>query len=143
MVQDVKPGGTFLLDCAWKPEELDAHLPSAVKKYLAENHINFYIIDGTGIAIKRIGNAKVKNTVLQSAFFALAGILPKDEAIEYMKKMAYKSYIKKGQAIVDLNYAAIDAGADAMVKVDVPSRRAQARSHRRPQGSCRFRQPHR
>ena len=121
MVQDVKPGGTFLLDCAWKPEELDAHLPSAVKKYLAENHINFYIIDGTGIAIKRIGNAKVKNTVLQSAFFALAGILPKDEAIEYMKKMAYKSYIKKGQAIVDLNYAAIDAGADAMVKVDVPA----------------------
>ena len=121
MVQDVKPGGTFLLDCSWKPEELDAHLPAAVKKYIAKNNINFYIIDGTGIALKRIGNGKVKNTVLQSAFFALAGILPKDEAIEYMKKMAYKSYIKKGQAIVDLNYAAIDAGADALVKVDVPA----------------------
>ena len=120
MVQDVKPGGTFLLDCAWKPEELDAHLPSAVKKYIAKNKINFYIIDGTGIALRRIGNGKVKNTVLQSAFFALAGILPKDEAIDYMKKMAYKSYIKKGQAIVDLNYAAIEAGADAFVKVNVP-----------------------
>ena len=120
MVQDVKPGGTFLLDCAWKPEELDEHLPSAVKKYIAANKINFYIIDGTGIALKKIGNGKVKNTVLQSAFFALANILPKDEAIGYMKKMAYKSYIKKGQAIVDLNYAAIDAGADAFVKVDVP-----------------------
>jgi len=120
MVQDVKPGGTFLLDCAWKEEELDAHLPSAVKKYIAKNKVNFYIIDGTGIALKRIGNGKVKNTVLQSAFFALANILPKDEAIEYMKKMAYKSYIKKGQAIVDLNYNAIDAGADAFVKVNVP-----------------------
>ncbi len=121
MVQDVKPGGTFLLDCNWSVEELDANLPAAVKQHIAKNNVNFYIIDGTGIAINRIGNAKVKNTVLQSAFFSLAGILPKDEAIEYMKKMAYKSYIKKGQAIVDLNYAAIDAGADAYVKVDVPA----------------------
>ncbi|MGM9642103.1 MAG: pyruvate:ferredoxin (flavodoxin) oxidoreductase [Eubacteriales bacterium] len=121
MVQDVKPGGTFLLDCDWTPEQLDEMLPSAVKKYIAKNNINFYIIDGTGIATKRIGNAKVKNTVLQSAFFSLAGILPKEDAIEYMKKMAYKSYIKKGQAIVDLNYNAIDAGADAFVKVDVPA----------------------
>ena len=121
MVQDVKPGGTFLLDCDWSVEELGEKLPAAVKKYLANNNINFYIIDGTGIARNRIGNGKVKNTVLQSAFFSLANILPKDEALEYMKKMAYKSYIKKGQAIVDLNYAAIDAGADAYVKVDVPA----------------------
>ena len=121
MVQDVKPGGTFLLDCDWTAEELDANLPAAVKKYIAKNDINFYIIDGTGIALNRIGNGKVKNTVLQSAFFSLAGILPKEDAIEYMKKMAYKSYIKKGQAIVDLNYNAIDAGADAFVKVDVPA----------------------
>ena len=121
MVQDVKPGGTFLLDCNWTVDELDAKLPSAVKKYIAKNNVNLYIIDGTGIALNRIGNGKVKNTVLQSAFFSLAGILPKEDAIEYMKKMAYKSYIKKGQAIVDLNYAAIDAGADAYVKVDVPA----------------------
>ena len=121
MVQDVKPGGTFLLDCNWTVDELDEKLPSAVKKYIANNNVNLYIIDGTGIALNRIGNGKVKNTVLQSAFFSLAGILPKEDAIEYMKKMAYKSYIKKGQAIVDLNYAAIDAGADAYVKVDVPA----------------------
>ena len=121
MVNDVKPGGIFLLDCEWTPEELDAHLPSAVKQYIAKNHVQFYTIDATDIAMKRIGNVKVKNTVLQSAFFALAKILPPAEAIEYMKKMAYKSYIKKGQAMVDLNYAAIDAGADAFVKIDVPA----------------------
>ena len=121
MVQDVKPGGTFLLDCNWTVEELDTKLPSAVKQYIAKNNVNFYIIDGTGIALNRIGNGKVKNTVLQSAFFSLAGVLPKEDALEYMKKMAYKSYIKKGQAIGDLNYAAIDAGADAYVKVDVPA----------------------
>ncbi len=120
MISDVKPGGTFLLDCAWSVEELDAKLPEKVKGYIANNNIKFIIIDATTIATKQIGNAKVKNTVLQSAFFSLANILPKDEAIEYMKKAAYKSYIKKGQAIVDLNYAAIDAGADAYVEVKVP-----------------------
>ncbi len=120
MISDVKPGGTFLLDCAWSVDELDAHLPGQVKAYIANNNVKFIIIDATTIATKQIGNAKVKNTVLQSAFFSLANILPKDEAIEYMKKAAYKSYIKKGQAIVDLNYAAIDAGADAYVEVKVP-----------------------
>ena len=94
IVQDVVPGGTFLLDCQWTEEELDAHLPAAVRSYIANNDINFYIINATGIATERIGNAKVKNTVLQSAFFALANILPAADAIEYMKKMAYKSYIK-------------------------------------------------
>ncbi|MBE6569239.1 MAG: pyruvate:ferredoxin (flavodoxin) oxidoreductase [Ruminococcaceae bacterium] len=121
MVSDIKPGGTFLLDCAWTTmEELDANLPAKVKSYLANNNIKFITIDATTLATKKIGNAKVKNTVLQSAFFSLANILPKDEAIEYMKKMAYKSYIKKGQAMVDLNYAAIDAGADAYTEIDVP-----------------------
>ena len=120
MISDVKPGGTFLLDCAWSVDELDANLPEKVKGYIANNNIRFIIIDATTIATKQIGNAKVKNTVLQSAFFSLANILPKDEAIEYMKKAAYKSYIKKGQAIVDLNYAAIDAGADAYVEVQIP-----------------------
>ncbi len=120
MISDVKPGGTFLLDCAWSADELDAHLPGKVKAYIANNNVKFITIDATTIATKQIGNAKVKNTVLQSAFFSLANILPKDEAIEYMKKAAYKSYIKKGQAIVDLNYAAIDAGADAYVEITVP-----------------------
>ena len=125
MISDVKPGGRFLLDCPWSAEELDAHLPASVKTYIAKNNIEFYTINATKIAID-IGNAKVKNTVLQSAFFALAGILPIDEAIDYMKKAAYKSYIKKGQAIVDLNYAAIDAGKDALNKVDVPAAWANA-----------------
>ena len=120
MISDVKPGGTFLLDCAWSEDELDANLPAKVKSYIANNNVKFITIDATTIATKKIGNAKVKNTVLQSAFFSLANILPKDEAIEYMKKAAYKSYIKKGQAIVDLNYAAIDAGADAYTEVKVP-----------------------
>lgn len=121
MITDIKPGGVFLLDCPWSEAELDAHLPAKVKQYIARNNVRFYIIDATGIAADRIGNVKVKNTVLQSAFFSLAGVLPKDEAIKYMKKAAYKSYIKKGQAIVDLNYSAIDAGSDATVKVNVPA----------------------
>ena len=125
MISDVKPGGRFLLDCPWTLEELELHLPASVKSYIAKNNIEFYTINATKIAID-IGNAKVKNTVLQSAFFALAGILPIEEALEYMKKAAYKSYIKKGQAIVDLNYAAIDAGKDALVKVDVPAAWANA-----------------
>ena len=120
MVSDVKPGGTFLLDCAWSEAELDEKLPAAVKSYIANNGVKFYTIDATTIATKKIGNSKVKNTVLQSAFFSLANILPAAEAIDYMKKAAYKSYIKKGQAIVDLNYAAIDAGADAFVEINVP-----------------------
>ncbi len=121
IVQDVKPGGTFMLDCPWDAAALEEHLPADVKAYIANNNIKFYTIDATSIASKQIGNPKVKNTVLQSAFFALANILPKDEAIEYMKKMAYKSYIKKGEAIVELNYKAIDAGANAMVEVTVPA----------------------
>ena len=121
MVSDVKPGGTFLLDCQWSTvEELTANLPGKVKSYIANNGVKFYTINATQLAIN-IGNAKVKNTILQSAFFALAKILPAADAIEYMKKAAYKSYIKKGQAIVDLNYAAIDAGADAFTEVAVPA----------------------
>ena len=135
IVEDVIPGGTFLLDCQWDAQALEAHLPAAVKSYIANNNINFYTIDATTIAAKKIGNAKVKNTVLQSAFFALANILPAKEAVEYMKKMAYKSYIKKGQAMVDLNYAAIDAGADAFVKVDVPAAWKNATPDAAPAGA--------
>ena len=125
MISDVKPGGTFLLDCQWADEELDAHLPAAVKSYIAKNNIKFYTINATKLAID-LGNAKVKNTVLQSAFFSLANILPTAEAIEYMKYMATKSYLKKGQAIVDLNHKAIDAGKDALHEVKVPAEWANA-----------------
>ena len=126
MISDVKPGGTFLLDCSWDMAGLEENLPASVKSYIAKNNVKFITIDATTIATKQIGNAKVKNTVLQSAFFSLANILPKDEAIDYMKKAAYKSYIKKGQAIVDLNYAAIDAGSDAYVEIKVPAEWANA-----------------
>ena len=125
MISDVKPGGTFLLDCQWTDAELDAHLPASVKSYIAKNNIKFYTINATKLAID-LGNAKVKNTVLQSAFFSLANILPAADAIEYMKYMATKSYLKKGQAIVDLNHKAIDAGKDALHLVDVPAAWANA-----------------
>ena len=120
MISDVKPGGTFLLDCQWSDAELGEHLPNAVKSYIANNNVKFYTINATKLAID-LGNAKVKNTVLQSAFFTLAKILPVDEANGYMKYMATKSYLKKGQAIVDLNHAAIDAGKDAIHEVAVPA----------------------
>ncbi|MBQ9070712.1 MAG: pyruvate:ferredoxin (flavodoxin) oxidoreductase [Clostridia bacterium] len=120
MISDVKPGGTFLLDCQWSDAELDAHLPASVKSYIANNDVKFYTINATQLAID-LGNAKVKNTVLQSAFFTLAKVLPIDEAIDYMKYMATKSYLKKGQAIVDLNHKAIDAGKDALHLVEVPA----------------------
>ena len=125
MISDVKPGGTFLLDCPWSDEELEAHLPASVKTYIAKNNVKFYTINATKLAID-LGNAKVKNTVLQSAFFTLAKILPIAEAIDYMKYMATKSYLKKGQAIVDLNHAAIDAGKDALHEVSVPAEWANA-----------------
>ena len=125
MISDVKPGGTFLLDCQWSDDELSANLPASVKSYIAKNNIKFYTINATKLALD-LGNGKVKNTVLQSAFFALANILPAADAIEYMKYMATKSYLKKGQAIVDLNHKAIDAGKDALHEVAVPAEWADA-----------------
>ncbi len=120
MVQDVKPGGVFLLNCSWNAEELESHLPGQVKRYIAENNIQFYTIDGVKIG-KEIGLGNRINTVLQSAFFKLADIIPADDAIQYMKDAATASYSKKGDAIVKMNHDAIDAGAKAIVKVDVPA----------------------
>ena len=125
MVQDVKPGGTFLINCQWTAEELGNHLDAAAKKYIAENDIQVYIINAIELCAK-IGMGKRTNTTLQSAFFALANVMPKAEAIEYMKKAATKSYLKKGQDIVDMNHKAIDAGAEAYVKVEVPAEWANA-----------------
>ncbi len=119
IVNDVKPGGTFLLNCQWSVEELDKMLPNDVKKYIATNDIKFYIVNAIDKAVE-IGMGKRTNTILQSAFFALANIMPIDTAIEKMKYMAHKSYIKKGEAVVEMNYKAIDAGKDALVKVEVP-----------------------
>lgn len=119
MVQDLVPGGTFLLNCSWNQEELEQHLPGQVKKYIAENNINLYTIDGIKIG-KEIGLGGRINTVLQSAFFKLAAIIPEERAIELMKSAAKATYGKKGDKIVQMNYDAIDAGATGAVKVEVP-----------------------
>ena len=119
MVQDLKDGGTFLLNSEWTPEDIAEHLPGQVKRYMAEHNINFYMIDGIKIG-REIGLGKRINTVLQSAFFRLANIIPTDEAIKYMKEKALASYAKKGDDIVQMNYKAIDAGAEALVKVEIP-----------------------
>ena len=119
MVQDLKDGGTFLLNSEWTPENIAEHLPGQVKRYMAEHNINFYMIDGIKIG-REIGLGKRINTVLQSAFFKLANIIPTDEAIKYMKEKALASYAKKGDDIVQMNYKAIDAGAEALVKVEIP-----------------------
>ena len=120
MVQELVPGGTFLLNCSWSPEELENHLPGQVKRYIAENDIQFYTIDGIKIG-KEIGLGGRINTVLQSAFFKLAAIIPEERAIELMKAAAKATYGKKGDKIVQMNYDAIDAGATGVVKIDVPA----------------------
>ena len=120
MVQDVKPGGIFMINCQWSDEELDKHMPAESKKYIAENNVQLYTINAIDKAIE-IGMGKRTNTILQSAFFKLANIMPIDEAVDYMKAAAKKSYSKKGDAVVEMNYKAIDAGVDAVHKVDVPA----------------------
>ena len=120
MVRDVKPGGTFLINCQWTPEELDEHLPAVAKRYIAKNNIQIYTINAIDKAIE-IGMGKRTNTILQSAFFSLAKVMPEAEAIGYMKDAATHSYLKKGQDIVDMNHKAIDLGATAYTKIDVPA----------------------
>ena len=110
-MKDVKPGGTFMINCQWTPEELAHHLSADAKRYIAKNDVQLYTINAIDLAIE-IGMGKRTNTILQSAFFTLAGVLPQAEAIQYMKDAATKSYLKKGQAVVDMNHKAIDAGAD-------------------------------
>ena len=125
MVHDVKPGGIFMINCQWTPEELDEHMPAEAKRYIAQNNIQLYTINAIDLAIE-IGMGKRTNTILQSAFFTLAGVMPQAEAIQYMKDAATKSYSKKGMDIVEMNHKAIDAGATAFVKIDVPASWATA-----------------
>ena len=120
MVRDVKDGGTFLINCQWSDEEIDKHMPAVAKRYIAEHHINVYTIDAIDLAAK-IGMGKRTNTILQSAFFALANVMPQAEAIGYMKDAATHSYLKKGQDVVDMNHKAIDMGATAFHKFEVPA----------------------
>ena len=120
MVQDVKPGGIFMINCQWSDDELGTKLNAAAKKYIADNNIQLYTINAIDKAIE-IGMGKRTNTILQSAFFKLANIMPIDDAVKFMKEAAKKSYGKKGDAVVEMNYKAIDAGVDAIHKVKVPA----------------------
>jgi pyruvate-ferredoxin/flavodoxin oxidoreductase len=119
MVQELKDGGTFLLNCGWNMEEIEEHLPGQVKRYMAEHNIKFYIIDGISIG-KEIGLGGRINTILQAAFFKLANIIPVDEAVKYMKDAATASYSKKGEAIVAMNHTAIDRGLTGLQEIQVP-----------------------
>ncbi len=120
MVQDVKPGGIFMINCQWTDDELDSKLNAAAKKYIYDNKIQLYTINAIDKAIE-IGMGKRTNTILQSAFFKLANVMPIDDAVNFMKAAAKKSYGKKGDAVVEMNYKAIDAGVDAVHKVEVPA----------------------
>ena len=126
MSQELVDGGTFLLNCSWNAEELETHIPPQVKKFIYDHKINFYTIDGVKIGIETgMGPTRI-NTILQSAFFKLANIIPEEDAIGYMKAAAEKTYGRKGRDVVEKNWAAIDAGAKNVVKVDVPESWGQA-----------------
>ena len=125
IVRDVKPGGVFMINCQWTPEELAHHLDAASKRYIAKNNIQLYTINAIDLA-QSIGMGKRTNTILQSAFFSLAKVLPEEDAIKYMKEKATQSYSKKGMDVVEMNHKAIDAGATAYVKIDVPADWANA-----------------
>ena len=125
MVQEVKPGGTFLLNTSWTPEELDANLPGKMKRYIAQNGIRLFTVDAVEVA-QRVGLGSHINTVLQAAFFQIAGLMPVKQALDYMKDAARKSYASKGDAVVAKNVAAIDEGAQKCVEVAVPASWADA-----------------
>ncbi len=125
MVNDVKPGGVYLINCQWTAEELDQHMPAEAKRYIAKNNVQLYTVNAIDLA-QKLGMGKRTNTILQAAFFALSGVLPIDEAVGYMKDAATKSYSKKGADVVAANHNAIDAGVSAFVKIDVPAAWATA-----------------
>ena len=125
MVNDGKPGGVFMINCQWNDEELSEHMPAEAKRYIAKNNIQLYTINAIDLALQ-VGMGKRTNTILQSAFFTLAKVLPQEDAIRYMKDAATKSYLKKGQDVVDMNHKAIDAGATAFRKVEIPADWAEA-----------------
>ena len=116
----LKPGGTFLLNCEWNLQELEENLPGSMKRFLAENEIKFYTIDAVGIAAK-LGLGGRINMIMQSAFFKLANIIPTEQAVKLLKESLVEDYGRQGQKVVDMNFAAVDQGMAALVKVDVPA----------------------
>ena len=125
LLKGLKPGGTFLLNCIWSPDELDKELPASMKRYLAKNHIHFYTLNAVKIA-SEIGLGGRINMIMQSAFFKLAQVIPVEDAVKYLKEAVVKSYGRKGQKVIDMNYAAIDRGIDALVPVAIPDSWADA-----------------
>lgn len=120
LVKGLKKGGKFVLNCQWKPEELDENLPANIKKYIADNDIDFYTINATDLAVE-IGLGNRINMIMQSAFFKLANVISIEDAVKYLKEAVVKSYGKKGEAIINMNYKAVDAGTTALVKINVPA----------------------
>ena len=133
MVNDVKPGGVYLINCQWSEAELAEKLPAEAKRYIAKNNVQLYTVNAIDLAAQ-IGLGKRTNTVLQSAFFSLSNVLPAEEAIGYMKEKAQK-FMKKGKEIVEMNEKAIDAGASAYVKINVPAEWADATDDTAPVAS--------
>lgn len=129
----LKDGGTFLLNCNWKVEELDKKLPASIKRYLAKHNINFYIINAVDIA-KEIGLGGRINMIMQSAFFKLTNIIPIEEAVKHLKEAIVKEYGHKGEKIVQMNYEAVDRGINSLVKVEVPASWADAEDEPKKKG---------
>ena len=125
MLKDLKKGGTFLMNCLWKDEEIGDVLPARMKRQLAKKNINFYVIDAWKIA-EEIGLGSRVNMIMQAAFFKLTEVIPIDDAVKYLKEGIEKSYKKKGQHIVDMNCAAVDKGITAIRKIEVPAEWAEA-----------------
>ena len=119
VLKGLRAGGTFVLNCPWKLEELDSHLPNEMKKFIKDNNINFYIIDAEGIA-QDIGLGRRINMIMQAAFFKLANVMPVDEAVKYLKEFVVKTYGRKGEEIIKLNHEAINRGIESLIKVDIP-----------------------
>lgn len=119
LLKGLKDGGDFVLNCLWSPEELETKLPAAMKRYIAKHNIQFYTIDAVSVAAE-IGLGKRVNMIMQAAFFKLAGIIPEEEAIAYLKKSIEKAYGKKGQEVVDMNFKAVEKGMQSLVKIEVP-----------------------
>ena len=129
MIHEIKDGGTFLLNTSWDAAELELHLPGDVKKYIADHNVQFYTVDANKIA-RELGLGNHANLILQAAFFKLSNVMPVDDAVRYMKEAAQKTYAKKGEKVVAMNLAAVDAGINSPVKVEVPSSWAQAKDER-------------
>lgn len=120
LLKGLKEGGVFVLNTIWSQEELEQHLPAKMKKFIADNNINFYTVNATKIA-QEIGLGNRINMIMQSAFFKLAAIIPETEAVEYLKDSIKKAYGKKGEKVVNMNFEAVEAGLNALVKIDVPA----------------------